>query len=1424
MLRYIRNVKGFFSDYYLGSIFAETHRSNKKLLSEQTQIAYLKFQKIWERAEGHATRPAECREKFIRPLLRDILGFHLGSSDSQLHFLYASADSEIRHEKPILAAYCGSWVEELDAGHAMSSPMRITQQLLSREGLRYGFLITGEKMRLIRAPGDGPRDAYLEVDICGLIEEKDLESFWAFLMLFSITNYLMNSEGKAPIDVIERESREHAEKVSEDLKVAVFSAAERLASGLIEDDKRKNRLSVPFDLSESQLLLYRDTALICLYRMLFIFYAEARDSRLDSHPVYQESYSLNGLLEEILQRPQFSWPENRASFWSRLLSLFHIYDEGLPRISQWEHIPPRGSDFFSPRTPEGQMLESASLSDRLVAQIILYLATSVPRAGVGRERVSFRELDIENLGAVYEGLLEYEPRLAKGVVLEVRVQGKIYGLSPDDLIRLCRQKGLVLRGDLSLVLGTSAMILASSQSESEENDKLSSEEEDNITSDNEVSTTEVDVGSEERSGSESEEHIKRGAPAKLMRRIEPGHFYFIPGPAKKGSGSFYTPRILVRDLVRHTLGPLVYEKSSEEIEKIRILDPACGSGHFLVETMRYLGQSLHRAYVEELKEQPPAEFRSTTGQGWDTDWKASDEEARVSNSEARAWCKRRIVERCLFGVDLNPTAVQLARVALWIESVAGDRPLTYFEHHIRCGNSLLGTWLASYQRPPIPTLERQGQKSQPRSKKSSTRSVRAAAGEKSIKLLSFQPSLFQQYVKKVLSDATETRLKIDSVTHEELLQEGIEPESLQEQDYKEQQRKRYQEIISTIKLLFDLRSASAFVPEIWREWDYLCDLVQKPEDFKSYTRTCDWWQNFQMVKERERFFHWELEFPEVLLDNGVRGFDVVLGNPPWEKVKPDRKEFYGRVDILIRAFRGAELERRIRELEESLPYLNQKFEDYENQRKITAMFLTKGGDFQFHDSIVDGNTTGGDPDLFKFFLEQAWKLAAENSRVGFVVPSAIYNNEGCTGLRHLLLDEVCVERFYAFENRRKIFPIDSRFKFVNLVFRKTKPQDKSSFMAAFMRHDLEELDETSIWKEPGKSTALPGPIPWMVEVSKEELEKISPGTLSFLEYRNHRDRQILLKMYQGHPLLCEQGPETWNAIFYTEYHMTNDSDLWTDAETGKLWNPRQILGNVPGTSVEAPFYELSAWLQIRSLMAEKGFWPLYEGKHIDQFLIDTKPIEKWVNLEAAQKKYGCSPNPGPKLVFRAVASNTNERTCIAAILPEWSCFGNSCWGATINEDYAILLCGILNSIPNDFSVRLRVSANMNFTHAGKMAVLSPSQAKCLPKFKTMSIYQHKIESVYNNQFYFEELWNLNRAVSEAYGLTPEDFEYILSTFPVFARKHPGFFSYLQDRISEWKSEASKKEFAAGEYPVQMQSEIGEAAESRIDYKKQDQGK
>ena len=1408
--RHLRNVRGFFSDYYLGAVSGQGMGSGRPS-GREMDYAFLRFLRIRERARGGVADTAGCREKFLRPFLRDTLGFHLGAGEDRIHGLYTSAEAEQQGERPLLVAYCGGWDEDLDAGRGAANPRQGVEQAIARLGLHYGLLLTGERLRLIRAQGEGARGAYLEINIEGLAEDEDSDSFPFLLHFFSAGTFTPSPEGKTVIEEIERESRAQAEKVSDDLKRAVFTAAESIVSGLIEDAVNAGRFTSALELEEADIRRYRDAALTCLYRILFILYAEARDTRLDSHALYRDNYSAQGLLDEVLEDVSFSWPANRSSLWMRLRALFRIYDKGLPRISQWENIPPRGSDFFSSETPEGEILRSARLSDRAVARLMLDLATSTPRPGVGRERVSFRELDIENLGAVYEGLLEFEPRVARETTLELQVQGRMLSLTPGDVVRLCEKRGLVLQGNFALVADTvcASFHPQSGETEDEEGSEL---EQASAGPDPDTKELEADVDA----GEDEENSIEQGVKARIIRRLEPGTFHFVPGSSRKGSGSFYTSRPLVQDLVRHSLGPLLKGKSSAEIERLRVLDPACGSAHFLVEAMRFVGQFLHRAYVEEGNGRPPRDFRDTTGQGWDIDWRASDESARLSNSEARAWCKRRVAERCLFGVDLNSTAVGLARVALWIESAAGDRPLTYFEHHVRCGNSLLGSWTEGLDRPPLPGLG---------STKSGRSEKRTAKGASPGSVPLFEESgirhqigIFQDSVRQVISEAARKRRLIDEIDATTLRQEGREPESIQEQKFKDHLRRQADEILEGVRLLFDLRSSAVFLPEIWAEWDYLCDKARLPEELLAYAQHQEWWPSFEMVRARERFFHWELEFPEAFLNEGHAGFDVVLGNPPWDKIKPDRKEFFGYFDVLIRAFKGGELDKRIAELAEADPSLPTEFKAYEERLKRTSLFLKKGGDFAFQDWNIDGKSTGGDPDLFKFFVERAFQLATADGRIGFVVPSAIYNNEGCSGLRHLLLDQTCVDRFYGFENRKKIFPIDSRYKFVSLVFRKTRPEpDSLGFSAAFMRHDLDELDETALWREPGREgkSPFPAPMPWIVSIRRDELYRLSPGTLGFLEYRSPRDREIILKMYEGHALLGDQGRGTWNARFYREFDMANDRDLWTDPKTGKLWNTRQILGEISGTTSTPPYYQPASWPDMRARMAQAGFWPLYEGKHIEQFLVDIKPIVRWVNLDEAEKKNGRLPDAGPKLVFRDIASNTNERTCIAAVLSGQSCFGHSLSGLEVNDVPIDLVAAVLNSMAFDYCLRFRTAGmHLSFNYMMRLPIVSSVKNNGLT---TVSGGAGRICHIAELADSALKVWQLNRAVAEAYGLSPDDFEHVLSAFTVFIRKRPEFFAFMRSRANEWKEGSPYFIDRSKHYVAGAEQESWAAEKSRAKY-------
>lgn len=801
--------------------------------------------------------------------------------------------------------------------------------------------------------------------------------------------------------------------------------------------------------------------------------------------------------------------------------------------------------------------------------------------------------------------------------------------------------------------------------------------------------------------------------------------------------------LLVADLVRHALGPAIAGRTAAQVEGLRVVDPACGSAHFLVEAMRFLGQALHRAYSEEHDGKAPPHFRSTMGQAWDVDWRAPDEEARAANSEARAWCKRRIAERCLFGVDQNPTAVTLARVALWIESVAGDRPLTYFEHHIRHGNSLLGSFLDRLDQPPFEVEEESR----------------------------LQKGLFAEEVRRAVAEAARLRTLIDRARPEDLLREGIEPDSVAEQEFKDGLRAQADGVLRGARLLFGLRSASLFLPVIWRDWWGLADFVADADLLEREARKREWWPDFERVREREAFFHWELEFPEVFLDGESGGFDAVLGNPPWDKVLPAKHDFYARADPLIRAFKGADLDRRIAELEAARQGLAEDFAAYQDRTKRIARFLHKGGDFP----LSEARSAAAHEDVSKYFVDRAARLVHQGGAVGFLVPSVVYNGDGCVGVRRFLLEECAIERFYGFENRWKLFPIDSRYKFVCLVFRKGTPTE--AFNAAFMRHDPEELAEV-------------GPKPWMVRVTSGEIGSHSPETLAFLEYRSSRDQEIVRKMEWGKPRLGDRSePGNWGSAFLSDqghiqiYNTARDKDLWTDPKNQVLYSPEQVL---------ADHVNLTNNSEMLTRMRECGFWPVFEGKNIDQFLTATKPIRWWLSVERAEHKHRKAPRRLPLLSFRDTASNTNERTCIAAVLPPHSGATETLAGLLVENVDADSAASVLNSLSFDFLLRLRTAGtHVSFTYMRPMPVPPADVANRLPRIPTQLAWEAGTKHITNKKDLWPLLWEANRAVAEAYGLSADDFEHVMASFPVFARKRPAFFAYLAERLKDWKAEAGR---------------------------------
>jgi hypothetical protein len=306
---------------------------------------------------------------------------------------------------------------------------------------------------------------------------------------------------------------------------------------------------------------------------------------------------------------------------------------------------------------------------------------------------------------------------------------------------------------------------------------------------------------------------------------------------RKTTGTFYTPPVIATELTRRTLEPLVRNRRPEEILALKVLDPAMGSGAFLVAACSFLAQAYELALVD-----------------------AGVCSAADLGPADRIAIKRTIAERCLFGVDLNPMAVQLARLSLWLATLAADKPLSFLDDHLQTGNSLLGTWLSRLRHAPSPAKRR----------------------------ATMAPSLFDD---TTVNDALKTAMP----ARFSLATANDTADDVRAKERTLAALARADTPLARWKRIADLWCAPWFSTNVSSDaFRALSDYVLTGESMLPPRTTDGQLTEAAAVASRLRFFHWELEFPEVFFaPDGVRlpaaGFDAVLGNPPWDMLRADQR-------------------------------------------------------------------------------------------------------------------------------------------------------------------------------------------------------------------------------------------------------------------------------------------------------------------------------------------------------------------------------------------------------------------------------------------------------------------------------------------------------------------------------------------------------
>jgi Eco57I restriction-modification methylase len=755
------------------------------------------------------------------------------------------------------------------------------------------------------------RHAQFDLDLA-LDDEEVFAVFWR---LFAAETIAGGADPPATaLHALVADSDRHAARVCESLREGVFDAAREMTTALLVHRRPPadpSRLDGAFEQS-----------LTIIYRLLFLLFAEARGLLPTWHPIYRTSYSMDALCDLA------SRAGPARGLWSAMQAMARLAHAGC-RAGDLRVTAFNGRLFAPVHAP---LAERRQVDDEAARRAVLALSTrGTPGLG-GRRRIGYRDLGVEQLGAVYESLLDYRPRLARG-------------------------------------------------------------------------------------------GVELGAGSRL----------------RKATGTFYTPQPIADYLVRRTLEPLVRDATPDRILSLRIVDPAMGSGAFLVAACRYLAAEYEQALARS------------------GGCRASDIDDRD-----RATIRRTIAERCLYGVDLNPTAVQLARLSLWLATLAAHRPLTFLDHRLLSGDSLVGAWLQNLAGPP----GRWRRTRQPT-----------------------RPTLFEEdEVQAALAAALPIRFSLEG-------EPGDTIDRVRQKERALARLHRHDHALEKWRRVADLWCASWFAPREIPASAFvtLTDLILRGRCALPARLSSRVLEHGARVAASRRFFHWEIEFPEVFFGAGgerlaAPGFDAVIGNPPWDMMRAD----------------AGDANERARTREEATRLLR----------------FTR-------DSGLYTASSRGHPNRYQLFAERAIELTRAGGRIGLVVPSGLAGDLGSAPLRRRLLARCAVDALIGFDNRDGVFPIHRSTRF--LLLTASAGQPTTSVACRFGEHDPAVLE---------RSFDAAGDDRRPLHLTVSLIRALSGDTLAIPDLRSPLDVAILERTAALFPRL--ESPEGWHVRFGRELNATED--------------------------------------------------------------------------------------------------------------------------------------------------------------------------------------------------------------------------------------------------------------------------------------------
>lgn len=1122
--------------------------------------------------------------QFVEEFLRDALGYaDLRRTDPvQLGERHFPIDAMVAGCVPIVIA---PHMLDLDepaqrfapegGGARKKSAFQLAQEFLNASpDHSWALVCNGRRIRLLRDAATLTRPCFLEFDLEAILAEARYPDFAALWRVLHASR--IGTRGNIVWEVWRTEGQQEGARVREGLREGVTQALVMLGEGFLQHatNEALRRALIDGTLTKEA---YFQQLLRLIYRCIFLFAVEergllhSRDDRPEAvaaRRIYTEGYSAARLRDRCLRRMAH---DTHDDLWQGLTIVFHGLAQGEPRLA----LPALGGLFALDQCHD---LDTVSLSNRALLNAMRQLRWS-NRSG-SLAPVDYRNMGPEELGSVYESLLELVP-------------------DPDPHARRFGFVGFETEGSTQ-------------------------------------------------------------------------------GNARKTSGSYYTPDSLVQELIKSALDPVIEsrikaqpETPTEALLSITVVDPACGSGHFLLAAARRLAERL-------------AQLRAPEGAVKAVDYRHA---------------LREVVSHCIYGVDRNPMALELARFALWLEGFEEGRPLGFLDHHLVCGDALMGITNLTQLTHGIPDA-----------------AFKPLSGDdKAIckEIAKENKDGLKAFTKLKSDQNLPLALERDSLIARRAALEVMPDDSLEQAHAKQVAWTSYaaQERGSRLAQAADLlvgaflatkAGAEAIVATPTSKNLYLTLHTDKtPEDLPE-ARQAERIANAQKLSAGARALHWPLTFVQVFAKGG---FDCVLGNPPWERIKLQEEEFFAtRHPLVAQAKNKAERSQRIEWLAQGMlarhlyPELEHPSQECESEQRLYGEFITarrvaEAASVFAHLKAEHGGryplTGVGDVNTYALFAETFSQIIGKIGRAGFIVPTGIATDDSTKAYFAHIVQGGRLVSLYDFENRDGIFPgVHRSYKFCLLTLGAAEAADFGFFFT-----------------QPAQLTDERRRFP----LNPEDFLRINPNTRTCPVFRSRKDAELAKKIFTRVPVLIreaeddepEQNP--WGIRFMAMFHMSNDSHLFTDSCAPDR------LPLYEGKMVQAFDHRAaSVKVNLGNLVRAGQPEPTSLAQYMDPNFSPTP--QSWVPRAEVIARTRDFWKASWILCFKSVTSPTNERTFIASLVP-MSGVANSLISVLMENPLprqVAALYGNLNSLTMDYVARTKVGGvNLNFFFVKQFPVLPP---------------------------------------------------------------------------------------------------------------------